>query len=139
MPDVLTPEQRHRNMAAIRSKNTGPEIAVRSLVHRLGLRFSLHRRDLPGTPDLTFPKHKKTIFVHGCFWHMHKCRFGRVVPKTNAAFWRNKRTETVIRDSANLCELRKLGWSSLVVWECQLRKPKLLRNRIVKFFDLPNS
>jgi DNA mismatch endonuclease (patch repair protein) len=87
MPDVHTPEQRSFNMSRIKNRNTRPEMKVRSLVHRMGYRFRLHRKDLPGKPDLVFPSRHKVLFVHGCFFHMHDCPYGRVVPKTNAEFW----------------------------------------------------
>jgi DNA mismatch endonuclease, patch repair protein len=133
MADVLTPEQRHRNMANVRSKNSKPELIVRKLVFGLGYRYRLHRRDLPGTPDLTFPSQKKVIFVHGCFWHMHKCRFGKVVPKTNASFWHKKRLSNVIRDKKNLKDLKKLGWKTLIIWECQARIISRVQSKIVSF------
>ncbi|MEZ6123351.1 MAG: DNA mismatch endonuclease Vsr [Planctomycetaceae bacterium] len=118
MTDVHSPEQRSWNMSRIRAKDTRPELIVRSIVHRMGYRFRLHRRDLAGKPDLVLPRHNSIIFVHGCFWHMHSCRFGRVAPKTNAEFWQTKRSGNVHRDRRNLRELRKAGWKVLVVWEC---------------------
>jgi DNA mismatch endonuclease (patch repair protein) len=111
--DVHSPEQRRRNMAAIKGKNTKPELFVRRLAHRLGYRFRLHRRDLPGSPDLVFPRLRKAIFVHGCYWHMHKCRWGRVTPKTNAIFWQTKRVGNVARDRRNLAAIRRNGWNAL--------------------------
>ena len=98
MTDVLTKEQRSFNMSRIRNKNTRPEIIVRSIVHRMGYRYALHRKDLQGHPDMVLTKHKKIIFVHGCFWHIHKCRYGSVVPKTNKKFWKTKREGNVDRD-----------------------------------------
>src|SRR5579863_7086975 len=98
MPDVHSPEQRSRNMAAIKGKNTQPEIRVRSLLHALGYRFRLHRKDLPGRPDIVLPKFRTAIFVHGCFWHCHDCKWGRVVPQTRAEFWSAKRSGNVVRD-----------------------------------------
>jgi DNA mismatch endonuclease (patch repair protein) len=133
MSDVHTPEQRSRNMAAIRSKNTSPEMIVRRGLHRLGYRFRLHRRDLPGTPDLVFPRLKKIILVHGCYWHMHSCRWGCVAPKTNATFWRSKRTGNVQRDSRNLRMLRRLGWQVLVIWECQTRDLETITRKAARF------
>jgi len=91
---------------------------VRSLVHQMGFRYRLHQKGLPGTPDLVLPAHRKMIFVHGCFWHMHCCRYGKVKPATNAEFWSNKRRGNVIRDRRNRRRLRTAGWSILVVWEC---------------------
>src|SRR5581483_5419780 len=102
MADVLTPEQRSRCMSRIRGKDTGPELVVRSMAHRMGYRFRLHSRLLPGRPDLVFPGLRKVVFVHGCFWHMHRCRFGRVTPVTNATFWMNKRSGNMRRDRKNV-------------------------------------
>lgn len=133
MVDVHTPEQRSRNMSRIRSKDTRPELIVRSVVHRLGFRFRLHRRDLPGTPDLVFPRHRKVIFVHGCYWHLHDCRSGRVVPRTNAAFWATKRATNAQRDADALEQLTRLGWKTLVVWECTLRDAVRAERLIQKF------
>lgn len=133
MSDVHTKEQRSRNMAAIRSKNTKPEMIVRKIAHSLGFRYRLHRRDLPGKPDLVFPRSKKIIFVHGCFWHMHSCQYGNVIPKTNTAFWRRKRTSNVERDRRNKLDLKKLGWQILVIWECQTKNVTSLQTRIHDF------
>lgn len=121
MTDVHSPQQRSFNMSRIRGGNTKPERIVRSLVHQLGYRFRLHRRDLPGTPDLVLPAHRRIIFVHGCFWHLHRCRYGRVVPATNAEFWAKKRADTAARDRRNLRQLKQQGWQILVVWECWTR------------------
>lgn len=123
MTDVLTRSQRSKCMSRIRSKNTKPEKKVRLALHALGYRYRLHVALLPGHPDIVFPKAKVAIFVHGCFWHMHRCRFGRVVPKNNALFWAAKRQGNVNRDRRNLTALKKLGWRSLVTWECRCRKP----------------
>src|SRR4051812_45554623 len=98
MADVHTPEQRSRNMANIRGAHTRPEMKVRSLLHRMGFRFRLHVKKLSGRPDLVFPRLRKVIFVHGCFWHMHRCKYGRVKPMTNAHFWETKRQSNVLRD-----------------------------------------
>jgi DNA mismatch endonuclease (patch repair protein) len=121
MVDVHTKTQRSFNMSRIRGKDTKPELVVRSFVHRLGYRFRLHRKDLPGKPDLVFSRHKKIIFVHGCYWHLHSCKYGKVKPATNAEFWQDKRTGNKERDKRNIRELKKLGWEVLVVWECQVR------------------
>lgn len=137
MADVLTPEQRRKNMAAIRGKNTKPEKAVRSLVHRLGYRYRLHDKKLPGKPDMVFAGRRKVIFVHGCYWHMHKCPYGQVTPKTNAEFWQNKRQGNVKRDKRNLEALIADGWSVLVVWECQLRAVDALTEQLNEFLDRP--
>src|SRR5690349_16582800 len=114
MVDVLTPEQRSFNMSRIKGKNTSPEMTVRRLLHSLGYRYRLHVRSLPGCPDIVLPKHKSLIFVHGCFWHMHTCRFGSVVPKTNAEFWQKKRMGNVERDKRHRRRLVK-DWSVLIV------------------------
>jgi DNA mismatch endonuclease (patch repair protein) len=121
MADVHTREQRSRNMAAIRSANTKPEVRVRSALHAQGLRFRLHRKDLPGKPDIVLPKFRTAIFVHGCFWHCHSCKYGSVVPATRPEFWAAKRGGNVARDRKNRAALRKLGWRVLVVWECDVR------------------
>src|SRR5262249_34941834 len=118
MTDNHTPEQRQMNMAKVRGRDTKPEKIVRSLLHRLGYRFRLYRKDLPGTPDLVFPSLKKVVFVHGCFWHMHDCRKGKSRPSTNATFWNTKRRRTAARDKATLAALDALGWEYRVVWEC---------------------
>ena len=128
MTDVHTVEQRSRNMAAIRGSNTKPEIRVRSVLHALGYRFRLHRKDLPGKPDIVLPKLRTVIFVHGCFWHSHNCRWGRVLPKTRAVFWAEKRLGTLQRDNRNLEALAATGWRVLVIWECQSRLDDELRS-----------
>ncbi len=114
MVDVLTKEQRSFNMSQIRDKNTKPEIIIRSMVHRMGFRFRLHDKSLPGKPDIVLPRHKKVIFVHGCFWHLHNCKYGRVKPATNADFWQAKRLSNKLRDKRNLAELRKTDGKSLI-------------------------
>src|SRR5438874_463419 len=119
--DVHTREQRSRNMSAIRGKDTKPELIVRSIVHALGCRFRLHRRNMPGAPDIVLPRHKKIVLVHGCYWHMHNCRWGLVTPKTNAKFWHAKRTGNVKRDRRNLTELKRMDWRVLTVWECETK------------------
>lgn len=135
MTDNLTPEQRRFNMSRIRSTNTRPELFVRSLVHRMGFRFRLHRRDLPGKPDLIFPSRRKVIFVHGCFWHMHDCRFGLVKPKSNADYWQNKRISNVERDKSHVAALKNAGWQVFIVWECQISSPEELRENLMKFLS----
>lgn len=134
MSDVLTPEQRKRCMSAIKGKNTKPELVVRRLVHGMGFRYRLHHRGLLGTPDLAFVRLRKAIFVHGCFWHMHDCQFGRVRPKTNDAFWNDKRQKTKERDQRNRAGLLRIGWRVLVVWECEIQK-KTLSNRLKRFLE----
>lgn len=133
MHDVLTKAQRSRCMAAIRSKNTKPELFVRKLVFAMGYRYRLHSKKLIGKPDLVFPKLKKVIFVHGCFWHKHSCRYGRVTPKTNAKLWEDKRSGNVKRDARNRKILHKIGWRVFVVWECKRKNPEILVSKIRKF------
>ena len=119
--DKLSAERRSSNMRQIRSKNTAPELLLRRMLHRLGYRFRLHRKDLPGKPDLVFPSRRKAIFVHGCFWHQHSgCREGRV-PGTRLEYWKPKLTRNQQRDTAAQSALREQGWQFLVVWECQLK------------------
>ena len=122
-------------MASVKSRDTAPEMRVRRLVHRLGFRFRLHRHDLPGTPDLVFPRLGRVIFVHGCFWHLHSCRKGRTAPQTRAAFWRAKREGNAARDKAVIASLRRSGWRVLVVWECQTHviANGQLQSRLLKF------
>lgn len=135
MTDVHTPAQRSFNMSRIRNRNTRPEMVVRSLVHRMGYRYRLHRKDLPGKPDLVFPSRRKIIFVHGCFFHMHDCRYGNVTPKQNAEFWRVKRLSNVKRDRLNVAALEQAGWKVLVVWECQTRTPEQLGPMLRNFLS----
>ena len=108
-------------MGRVRGKNTSPEKVVRRLAHAMGCRFRLHRRDLPGCPDLVFPSRRKVVLVHGCYWHRHTCRRGRSTPRTNSAFWLAKFAANVKRDRLNRSALRRLGWEILVVWECETR------------------
>jgi DNA mismatch endonuclease (patch repair protein) len=105
------------------------------MVHALGFRYRLHGEKLPGRPDLVFASRHKVIFVHGCYWHMHACAYGRVTPKTNADFWLKKRGSNVERDRRNVRELARLGWRVLVVWECSLRRPQNVQRRVVKFLE----
>ena len=122
MADAISKTARSRNMAAIRSTGMKPEMLVRSLVHRLGYRFRLHVRDLPGKPDLVFRSRKKVIFVHGCFWHQHaklSCKDGRA-PKSNLGYWAGKLARNVTRDAGHIERLKALGFRVLVIWECEV-------------------
>jgi DNA mismatch endonuclease (patch repair protein) len=135
--DVLNLEQRRRCMAAVRAKDTVPELRLRCQLHALGYRFRLHAAALPGKPDLVFPGRRVAIFVHGCFWHRHNCKAGRSLPATRAEFWSKKLTANRERDKSNLRHLHELGWRVFVVWECEIRKQdieKLLRN-LTAFLD----
>lgn len=133
MADVLTPQQRSFNMSRIRSRNTRPEIVVRSIVHQMGYRYRLHQSDLPGKPDLVLVRHRKIINVHGCFFHMHACRYGRVMPATNSEFWSSKRLSNVKRDRRNLRKLRKAGWKVMIIWECETKNATYLAKKIERF------
>ncbi len=106
------------------------------MVHAMGFRYRLHRRDLPGKPDMVFPSRHKIIFVHGCFWHMHDCAYGKVVPRTNAEFWQNKRAGNVERDKRNIVALESSGWKVLTVWECWTRNPDVLSQMIREFLKI---
>jgi len=122
-------------MSRIRGKDTKPEMIVRRLVHAAGYRYRLHRRDLPGCPDLVFPGRGKVIFVHGCFWHRHRCRYGRSMPSTRKAFWKRKLEANRARDRKNRRALRRQGWDVFVVWECQTKRPDWLLPRLVNFLE----
>jgi DNA mismatch endonuclease (patch repair protein) len=121
MVDIVSPADRSRMMAGIRGKNTKPELIVRQMLFALGYRFRLHRRDLPGAPDIVMPGRKVAVFVHGCFWHMHEgCRFAKM-PATRAEFWKAKLEANVARDRRAVEKLQALGWRVLCVWECSTR------------------
>lgn len=124
--DVFTKAKRSQIMQAVRGKDTRPELIVRRLVHALGYRFRLHVRMLPGCPDLVFTGRKKVIFVHGCFWHRHTCRKGRSFPSTRLAFWRKKFDDNKRRNALALRALRRLGWSALVIWECEAQDKNII-------------
>lgn len=128
-----TAEQRSRIMRAVKGADTTPELAVRRLAHGMGFRFRLHRRDLPGKPDLTFPSLRKVIFVHGCFWHGHDCARGARVPVQNRDYWTRKVARNAERDRNAQSALQRLGWKSLVVWECEIRDQARLRRALRRF------
>lgn len=125
MVDTLTVEQRSRLMSHCRGKNTKPEKVVRSVLHEMGYRFRLHRRDLPGSPDIVLPKYKTAIFVHGCFWHRHSGCKKATMPKDNADYWTRKMAENIERDERKQHALLDLGWNVAVVWQCATEKPSL--------------
>jgi DNA mismatch endonuclease (patch repair protein) len=128
--DRLTPERRSWNMSQIRSRDTNPEIVVRSVLHQLGFRFRLRHTQLPCRPDVVLTRHRIAVFVHGCFWHRHpRCRFA-YTPKSNLAFWRKKFQANVERDSRAVRSLRKLGWKAVVVWECETKDRTTLTSRL---------
>ena len=127
--------QRSRTMRAIRDRDTGPEMAVRKLLHRMGYRYRLHRKDLPGKPDIVFGPRRKIIFVHGCFWHGHSCRRGSRMPKTNTGYWEAKIARNVERHMKQLDELTATGWTSLTLWECELIRGDAIARRLSAFLD----
>lgn len=131
--DKLDAQRRSQNMSQIRSKNTKPEVLLRSLLHRAGYRFRLHRKDLPGKPDIVFPGRRKVILVHGCFWHQHLgCREGRI-PGTRQDYWRPKLKRNVERDAAAVEQLRTLGWDVMTVWECEIKNAEPVKDRLRAF------
>ena len=132
---IRSQEQISAQMRRIRKTDTKPELIVRSLIHRMGYRFRLHRRDLPGTPDLVFPGRRKVIFVHGCFWHQHACLLGSKQPKSNRNYWLPKLARNVERDAVGQRELVALGWTAIAVWECQTRDAASLARRIAAFLE----
>lgn len=130
MTDRVDPATRSATMSRIRGKNTQPEMIVRRTAHAMGLRFRLHRRDLPGKPDIVLSKHRLIIFVHGCFWHRHAGCSNCTTPKTRMEFWMKKFTDNVERDRRVQVELRRLGWRVAVIWECETKDIRSLRNRL---------
>lgn len=135
MADRIDAAARSRNMSRIRSKGMKPEMAVRRMAHRLGYRFRLHRRDLPGTPDLVFPSRRKIIFVHGCFWHRHAdplCRAAHT-PRSNEAYWEAKIGRNIARDTNARAELERMGWDVLELWECRIRDTQATEEIICDF------
>jgi DNA mismatch endonuclease (patch repair protein) len=125
MVDVLSPEQRSFNMSRVRGRNTRPELRVRRGLHGLGLRFRLHPKELPGTPDLVLPRYRTVVFVHGCFWHGHGCHLSKM-PATRIEFWRRKIDGNVARDQGSVAALHAAGWRVLVIWECAVRGTRRL-------------
>lgn len=121
MADNRTPAERRKNMQAVKSKNSAAEIKVRKLCHKLGYRFRLHRKDLPGTPDLVFPKLNLCLFTHGCFWHQHPGCKKATLPKTNVEFWKTKLSKNVQRDKEVIEKLHESGWNTEIVWECETK------------------
>lgn len=137
--DILNKERRSWNMSRIRGKNTKPELFVRSLLHRMGYRFRLHRKDMPGKPDIVLPKHRTAIFVHGCFWHRHKgCKYA-YTPKSRVKFWKDKFAETVKRDKQHLKQLKENGWEVFIVWECETKDMDKLKKIINKILQEING
>lgn len=138
MPETLAALDRSAHMRNIRKRDTKPELVVRRIVHSLGYRFRLYRRDLPGTPDLTFPRLGKIVLVNGCFWHQHRgCRLARL-PRSRLDYWLPKLAKNSARDRSSRRQLRRLGWRVLVVWECETRDESRIRNRLLDFLGSPN-
>lgn len=138
MVDIFSKAKRSEIMKKVGPKNSKPELFIRSLVHSLGYRFRLHRKDLPGTPDLVFQKYKKVIFINGCFWHGHKdCRKSRL-PETNKEFWENKISKNIKNDQKVRKKLLELGWENMTIWECEVKKKNIddLTQRIIEFLKL---
>lgn len=133
--DRISPEQRSLLMSKVRSKNTKPEMLVRRSAHKLGFRFRLHRRDLPGSPDLVFPSLGAVIFVHGCFWHRHQGCKKSTYPKTRVDFWEKKFRRNRERDEENQRTLNDSGWKVLVVWECETKHHELIEKKIYDFLE----
>ena len=139
MVDVFTKEKRREIMASVKSRDTKPEKIVRSLVHRMGFRFSLHRKDLPGKPDIVLPRHGKVIFVHGCYWHGHaNCRKA-TIPASNTTFWTEKIAKNRTRDAKVKRQLRRTGWQVLVVWGCEIVRVEKLLRKLNKFLKPENE
>ena len=131
MADIFSKKTRSKIMSCIRGKDTKCELVVRRLLHRLGFRFRLHRTDLPGSPDVVLPKYRTVVFVHGCFWHGHSCRDGKS-PKSNQPYWLPKLRRNRERDVKNRASLRRLGWSVLTVWECEVKHLGKLERRLMR-------
>lgn len=134
--DKVTPEQRSANMARVRGKNTKPEILVRKELHRCGFRFRLHRRDLPGRPDMVLPKHCLALFVHGCFWHRHADCSRSSTPQTRRDFWEAKFASNVDRDRRNIEALEVAGWKVEIIWECEATPNKRLQDRLDEIISI---
>lgn len=139
MPDRLTPEARSANMARIRGRDTGPEIAVRKALHAGGFRYRLHRRDLPGTPDILLIRQRIAIFVHGCYWHRHEGCRNATTPATRTDFWEAKFAANVERDARNAAALEAAGWKVVVIWECETAKPGQLAAVIRERLPAPGA
>ncbi len=133
--DKLDPERRSRNMARVQSKNTAPEMRVRRIAHRMGLRFRLHRTDLPGKPDLVFPRYRMVVFVHGCFWHRHTDCKRASLPATRQEFWQAKFESNIARDLKQQAALANSGWTVLVLWECELKDERGIEERLSAAID----
>ncbi|MBS1519875.1 MAG: DNA mismatch endonuclease Vsr [Bacteroidetes bacterium] len=133
--DIWSKDKRSDVMSRIRSKNTKPEIDLRSYLHAAGFRFRIHRKDLPGKPDIVLPKYKTVIFVHGCFWHYHAdCNEGRI-PSSNSKFWQTKLSKTIERDLSHQAALTAAGWQVIIIWECELEGKQRLEQTLRSLID----
>ena len=132
--DNLSKSRRSWNMSQIKNMNTKPELTVRSALHRKSYRFRLHRKDLPGKPDIVLPKYKIVIFIHGCFWHRHKCCKYAYTPKTRTDFWQQKFINNIERDKRKSKQLENLGWKVFVIWECETKTNEILDKKIDRIF-----
>lgn len=128
--DRIDTKRRSENMSRIRSRDTAPELQIRKIAHAMGLRFRLHRKDLPGSPDIVLPSRNLAIFVHGCFWHRHENCKHSTTPKTNTAFWENKFRDNMARDLKSLAALHAMGWDVLTIWSCECRDPAKIRLKL---------
>lgn len=136
MTDTVSSTVRSHIMANVPQKNSIQEKTVRSLLHNLGCRFRLHRKDLPGSPDIVLPKYKSAVFVHGCFWHQHrKCKLSRR-PTSNVMYWNKKLDENIARDKRNVLKLKKLGWNVLIIWQCEIKSSLKLQKKLIRFLSI---
>lgn len=134
MPDHVSPERRSFIMSQVGTRDTKPELIIRRALHRLGYRYRLHQRQLPGSPDLVFPTRRKVIFVHGCFWHGHGCRWGQL-PKSRPEYWGPKIHVNRVRDAKSLLALHEAGWQTHIVWQCDLRDAAAALEMVIAFLD----
>ena len=138
MPDTMTPQERSERMSRVKNKDSKAELRVRGIVHRLGFRFRLHNKSLPGKPDIVLPRHGKVILIHGCYWHRHGVCRPLSIPENNPEFWREKFDGNVERDRRNIRQLRELGWDVLVVWECETKDAESVEAKLRDFLKHPN-
>lgn len=138
MVDTRTPDVRRRIMQSVGTKDTGPELTVRRALFERGYRYRLHRKDLPGSPDIVFPSRKKAVFVHGCFWHGHGCQKGRA-PKSRTEYWGPKIEANRLRDERNIRQLTDMGWDTLVIWQCDLADLEKTLQHIIFFLENPKN
>ena len=134
--DVHDKKTRSYNMSRIKNKDTKPELILRKICHRMGLRYRLNKKLFNTRPDLIFKKHKTVIFVNGCFWHKHNCKYGSVIPKTNTEFWEKKRLSTVERDKKNYLDILQNNWKYYVIWECELKNERMISDKVRAIFNI---